>query len=187
MASNIVPGNVDGTYPKAGQDNSSQGFRDNFTGTKNNFTEAKTEIEALQTNKASLNASSDFADNEVTRAKFKDTSETIYAHGTTGGAITLNHGNGHYQTITTNASVTLSFTNWPATATLGKIILDVTCASVAHTLTIPSAVMVADNVTGGDGSSDTITFPDTKRFLYEFLTTDAGTTILMHQAGKVYI
>ena len=187
MASNIVPGNVDNTYPKAGQDNSSQGFRDNFTGTKNNFTEAKTEIEALQTNKASLNASSDFADNEVTRAKFKDTSETIYAHGTTGGAITLNHGNGHYQTITTNASVTLSFTNWPATATLGKIILDVTCASVAHTLTIPSAVMVADNVTGGDGSSDTITFPDTKRFLYEFLTTDAGTTILMHQVGKVYI
>ena len=187
MASNIVPGNIDGTYPKAGQDNSSQGFRDNFSATKNNFTEAKTEIEALQTNKASLNASSDFADNEVTRAKFKDTSETIYAHGTTGGAITLNHGNGHYQTITSNASITLTFTNWPATATLGRIILDITCASVAHTLTIPSAVMVADNVTGGDGSSDTITFPDTKRFLYEFLTTDAGTTILMHQVGKVYI
>ena len=40
MASNIVPGNIDGTYPKAGQDNSSQGFRDNFTETKNNFTTA---------------------------------------------------------------------------------------------------------------------------------------------------
>ena len=34
MSSNIVPGNIDGTYPKAGQDNSSQGFRDNFTATK---------------------------------------------------------------------------------------------------------------------------------------------------------
>ena len=52
MASNIVPGNIDATYPKAGQDNSSQGFRDNFTETKNNFTNAKTEIEDLQTNKA---------------------------------------------------------------------------------------------------------------------------------------
>ena len=30
MASNIVPGNIDATFPKAGQDNSSQGFRDNF-------------------------------------------------------------------------------------------------------------------------------------------------------------
>ena len=89
MASNIAPANIDATFPKAGQDNSSQGFRDNFNATKNNFTEAKTEIEALQTNKASLDGSSDFADNEVTRAKFKDTSESVYAHGTTGGSIVL--------------------------------------------------------------------------------------------------
>jgi hypothetical protein len=187
MASSIVPGNIDGTYPKAGQDNSSQGFRDNFNAIKNNFTESKTEIEALQSNKASLNASSDFANNEVLQAKFKNTSETVYAHGTTGGAIALNHNNGHYQTITTNASVTLSFTNLPASGSLGRIVLDITCAAVAHTLTIPSSVIVADNVTGGDGSSDTITFPDNKRFLYEFLTPDGGTTILMHQIGKVYI
>jgi len=186
MASKIVPGNIDGTYPKAGQDNSSQGLRDNFTATKSSFTEAKTEIEALQTNKASLDASSDFADNEVTRAKFKDTSQTIYAHGTSGGAVTLNHANGHYQTITTNASITLSFTNWPASATLGRIVLDITYGLVAHTITIPTAVIVADNVTGGDGSSDTITITNTGRYLYEFMTPDAGTTILMHQIGKMY-
>ena len=187
MASNIVPGNVDGTYPTAGQDNSSQGFRDNFSAIKNNFTEAKTEIESLQTNKASLNSSSDFNNNEVLQAKFKDTSEVVYAHGTDGGAITLNHNNGHYQTITTDASVTLTFTNFPVSGSLGRIVLDITCANVAHTLTIPSSVLVADNVTGGDGSSDTITFPDNKRFLYEFLSPDGGTTILMHQIGKIYI
>jgi hypothetical protein len=186
MASNIVPGNVDGTYPKAGQDNSSQGFRDNFSSIKNNFTEAKTEIEALQTNKANLDSSSNFADNEVTQAKFKDTSETIYAHGTTGGAIILNHANGHYQTITSNASMTLSFTNWPATSTLGRIILDITFASTAHTITIPSAVIVSGGVAGGDGSSDTITCPTSGRYLYEFMTPDAGTTILMHQLGNNY-
>ena len=186
MASNIVPGNVDGTFPKAGQDNSSQGFRDNFNSTKNNFTEAKTEIEALQTDKASLNASSNFADNEVTRAKFKDTSQTIYAHGTSGGTITLNHVNGHYQTITSNAAITLSFTNWPASSSAGRIILDITYGATAHTITIPTSVLVADNVSGGDGSSNTITAPNTGRYLYEFLTTDAGTTILMHQLGKMY-
>jgi|TARA_R110000803_G_scaffold96893_1_gene165041 hypothetical protein len=186
MASNIVPGNINGTYPTAGQDNSSQGFRDNFSAIKNNFTEAKTEIDSLQTNKASLNASSNFANNELIKAKFKDTSEVIYAHGTTGGSIVINHANGHYQTITTNASVTIDFTNLPTSGSLGRIILDITCADVAHTLTIPSAVIVADNVAGGDGSSDTITFPDNKRFLYEFLTPDGGTTILMHQIGKIY-
>ena len=187
MASKIVPGNVDGLFPTAGQDNNSQGFRDNFTAILNNFTEAKSEIETLQTDKAGLDTSNDFADNVVSRAEFKDTSETVYAHGTTGGSITIDYTNGHYQTITTNASVTLSFTNWPATATLGRIILDVTFSSVAHTVTIPSAVLVATNVTGGDGSSDTITFPDSTRFLYEFVTPDAGTTILMHQIGKGYL
>ena len=118
MASKIVPGNIDGLYPTAGQDNSSQGFRNNFTSIVNNFTEAKTEIEALQTNKASTNASSNFTDNIVSRAVLKDTAMTVYAHGTTGGAVTLNHENGHWQTITTNASVTLAFTNWPAAATV---------------------------------------------------------------------
>ena len=52
MASKIVPGNIDGTYPTAGQDNSSQGFRDNFASIKTNFTEARSEIEDLQSNKA---------------------------------------------------------------------------------------------------------------------------------------
>lgn len=187
MASNIVPGNIDPNFPTAGQDNSSQGFRDNFSAIKTNFTQSKIEIEAMQTNKANLNSSSDFTDNEVSRAKFKDTSETVYAHGTTGGATTLNHENGHYQTLTTNASVTLSFTNMPATNSVGRIILDINVISTAHTITIPSAVLVAGNVSGGDGSSNTITVPTSGRYLYEFLTPDNGTTILMHQLGNNYI
>ncbi len=187
MASKIVPGNIDGLYPTAGQDNDSQGFRSNFSAIKTNFTEAKSEIEAMQSNKANLDATNDFTDNVISRAELKDTSETVYAHGTTGGALTINHENGHYQTIMLNASASLSFTNWPATGKLGRIILDITCPNVSYTLTIPSAVLVADSVSGGDGSSDTITFPDTKRFLYEFLTPDAGTTVLMNQIGKVYI
>jgi len=66
-------------------------------------------------------------------------------------------------------------------------VLDVTVVDVAHTITIPSAVIVATNVTGGDGSSDTITLPTSGRHLYEFLTPDNGTTILMHQLGANYI
>ena len=187
MASNIEPGNVDGAYPVAGQDNSSQGMRDNFSAIKTNFTEAKNEIVNLQDNKASLNGSSDFNDNVVSRAQFKDTSATVYSHGTTGGSITLNHENGHYQTLTTNASVTLVFTNFPTTNQLGRIILDITVVSNAHTITIPTAVIVAGNVSGGDGSSDTITGPTSGRHLYEFMSPDNGTTILMHELGANYI
>lgn len=48
MASNINTTNIDTAYPVAGQDNDSQGFRDNFTNINDNFTEAKSEIEDLQ-------------------------------------------------------------------------------------------------------------------------------------------
>ena len=80
MASNIVPGNIDGTFPVAGQDNSSQGFRDNFTATKNNFTTTKSEIEALQTSSVANNVANSFNDNVVSRAVLKDTSETVFYH-----------------------------------------------------------------------------------------------------------
>ena len=186
MASNIVPGNIDGTYPKAGQDNSSQGFRDNFTETKNNFTNAKTEIEDLQTNKANLNAASDFTNNEVTRAKFKDTSETVYPHGSvSSGSVVLNHANGHYQTLTITADTTFSFLNFP-TGAVGRIILDITVAPTSTgILTLPTAVIKADNVHGSDGTTDQITV-GLGRFLFEFMTVDGGTTVLMHQLGKQY-
>ena len=186
MASNIVPGNVDGTYPKSGQDNSSQGMRDNFSAIKDNFTEASTEITALQTNKASLNASSDFVNNEVIRAKFKNTSETVYAHGSMGsGAITLNHNNGHYHTATVTADTTFAFTNFPATGALGRIILDLTVSVGATNLIFPTAIIKADNVHGSDGTSDTIQ-PGLGRVMYEFMSPDGGTTMLMHQLGKQY-
>ena len=186
MASNIVPGNINVTYPVAGQDNSSQGMRDNFTAIKNNFTEAASEITNLQTNKASLNSSSNFSDNIVTRAVFKDTAETVYAHGSvSSGAITLNHESGHYQTATITADTTFSFINFPASDTLGRIVLDLIVASGATNLVFPSAVIKADNVHGSDGTSDTIQ-PGLGRVLYEFVTPDNGTTVLMHQLGKQY-
>jgi hypothetical protein len=48
MASNINPLNIDVTYPVAGQDNDTKGFRDNFSSIRNNFTVATAEISAIQ-------------------------------------------------------------------------------------------------------------------------------------------
>jgi len=187
MASKIVPGNIDGTYPKAGQDNSSQGFRDNFSAINTNFTEAKSEIEDLQTNKASKDGASNFADNEVSRAKFKDTSQAIFPHGSVStGNVTLNHENGHYQTLTVTADTTFTFLNFPPSGALGRIILDITLAPTASTLTFPSAVIKADNVHGSDGTSDQIS-PGLGRVLYEFMSSDGGSSVLMHQLGKQYV
>lgn len=48
MASKINPTNIDVTYPVAGQDNDTKGFRDNFTSIKNNFLTAASEISSIQ-------------------------------------------------------------------------------------------------------------------------------------------
>jgi len=52
MASNINPNTINITYPIAGQDNDTQGFRDNFSSIKNNFSVAQAEISSLQANSA---------------------------------------------------------------------------------------------------------------------------------------
>ena len=100
MASNIVPGNIDGTYPKAGEDNSSQGFRDNFSAINTNFTEAKSEIEDQRLTKP---VKMPLVTSPI--MKFPEqssrTHRNSFAHGSvSGGAVTLNHENGHYQTLT---------------------------------------------------------------------------------------
>ena len=44
----INPNSINGGFPVFGQDNSTQGFRDNFTNIKNNFVAAKAELEDIQ-------------------------------------------------------------------------------------------------------------------------------------------
>ena len=187
MASNIVPGNIDGTYPVSGQDNSSQGFRDNFSSIKNNFTEAKAEIESLQTNKANLDSSSNFADNTITRAVLKDTAMTVYDHTTVAsGTVTLNHENGHYQKITLTGDVDLAFSNFPATGTLGRFILEVTYSGTPRTITVTNSTKLSTDINGVDGSSRQITPTTSGVYVYEIFSPDAGNNVYMHQLGSNY-
>lgn len=48
MSSNINTNTIDTKYPIAGQDNDTQGFRDNFASIKNNLDIASAEITSLQ-------------------------------------------------------------------------------------------------------------------------------------------
>ena len=120
MTSLINPNNIDGSYPVAGQDNNSQGFRDNFTNTKVNFQYAEDEINDLQA-KAVLKSAltggvldNNMLDNLIYAAKIQDFSATKVTLGSVGASVPVNYALGHYQSLSTNASITLSFTNFPA-------------------------------------------------------------------------
>ena len=56
---------IDQTYPVAGQDNDSQGFRDNFSNIKTSLTKVKAVLDALDTNTAKLNVSNAFNGNQL--------------------------------------------------------------------------------------------------------------------------
>lgn len=187
MASNINANNIDGTYPVAGVDNDSQGFRTNFTNIKNNLAYAKSELEDLQTKailKSALTGSSlsnDLAGAVLSNAEIKGFRETEVDLGTASGTVTLDHSAGHFHKITTNGSITLAFSNFPTTGKVGRVRFKITVASTAHTMTLPSAVGAGDSATSIVGiqgwSSNIITFPATGTYIYEFITDTQGTYI----------
>ena len=146
MASNINPNDIDGSYPVAGQDNNSQGFRDNFTNTRTNFQAAENEINDLQSKvilKAALTGETldnNMNDSLLYAAKIQDFSATKAAIATTSGTVLVNYASGHYQTVTTSGSITLSFSNFPSSGSYGWVRVQITVTNVSHTLTLPSAV-----------------------------------------------
>jgi hypothetical protein len=189
MTSAINPNNIDGTYPVAGQDNNSQGFRDNFTNIKTNFQYAEDEITDLQNNailKSALSGSTlnnDMLGSLLYNVELSDLGYTRLALGTTGGSVTLNYAVGTYQTMTTNASTSLGFSNWPAAGVAGEVYLQITVASTAHTLTLPAAVSLG--LTGIQGiSGQIITFGATGTYNFRFTSNDGGTTVTVYDLNR---
>ena len=108
MASTIDDTSIDATFPVAGQDNNSQGFRDNFNTVKSNFVAAKSEITTLQTNSAKLNANNNFSGNEISGALFKTNFTKTHDMGSVTTDQNISVANGNFQTIIVGSNVTLN-------------------------------------------------------------------------------
>lgn len=191
MTSQINPNNIDGTYPVAGQDNDSQGFRDNFTNIRNNFTFTKAELEDLQ-NKVVLKSallnttlSNDFVGNAIVNPALTSWRETYTDIGAPGSSATIDFTNGNFQKITMSTSLTLSF-SFPTNTNeqYASVKLWVVNTNNAWTLTLPSSVTLNGplSIGGAAGSPVTITFTadeiaNNTNYLFEFYTINGGTTI----------
>jgi hypothetical protein len=191
MASNINPNNIDGTYPVAGQDNNSQGFRDNFTNTKSNFQYAEDEINDLQSKvilKAALSGSvldNDMLGSLVYNGTIADFGATRVALNNVSGSQTIDYSLGHFQTLTTSGSVSLAFTNFPVAGIAGVVNVQVTVSNVAHTLTLPAAVSINNaGIRGINTSTNVITFAATGTYTFQFVTSDSGSTITVNEVNK---
>ena len=193
MSSNINPNNIDGTYPIAGQDNNSQGFRDNFTQTKVNFQYAASEITDLQNNvvlKSALTGGS--LDNNMGGAllydaTMQDFAATVVAISLSGTTCTVNYASGHYQTVTIGSVITVAFTNFPTSGYQGWVILRVT-ATAGQTMTLPAAVgagVSAASVQGIQGiASNVITFKESGTYEFLFHTVDGGSSVFISELTR---
>lgn len=194
MASNINPNNIDTTYPIAGQDNDSQGFRDNFTNIKTNFGYAETELDDLQAKgifKSALTGTTldnDMAGALVENMKTQAFRATRIALGSVTGTATIDYSAGQWYTVTTSGSISLAFTNIPASSNASWFNVRINVANVAHTVTLPATVGAsgaAQSVAGIQGiSSNIITFAETGTYEFEFHTDDGGTTIYLSELTR---
>lgn len=196
MTSQVNPNNIDGTYPVAGQDNDSQGFRDNFTNIRNNFTFTKAEIEDLQ-NKVVLKSallnttlSNDFAGNAMVNPALTGWRETYNNIGSVSGSVTINFTNGNFQKITMSGSTILTF-SFPSNSAnqYASVKLWVSNPSASYTLSFPNALTLGDTDSVAGFSGNTVTFSaaeisNSTDYFFEVFTVDGGTTLGIRDLGR---
>lgn len=122
MTSQIDYQSIDKTYPVAGKDNDSQGFRDNFDVIQRNFQRAKEELEDLQSKsvlKAPLTGdtvSGTFTNNlggsNISNGSFTNFHGTSYA-AEASGTRNINILDGSLQSYTVQDDTTFTFIEWP--------------------------------------------------------------------------
>jgi hypothetical protein len=121
--SSIITSNIDETYPVPGQDNNSQGFRDNFNNIKIGLAQAKAEIEALETNAARLNSNNDFNGFLLSNAKTNQFWGSYVNKGDNSASVTISVEDADFQRVSfvSNPTNAITFRNWPASNLYAKI------------------------------------------------------------------
>tara|TARA_R110000851_G_scaffold96882_3_gene210127 strand:- start:2566 stop:3132 length:567 start_codon:yes stop_codon:yes gene_type:complete len=182
MASTIISATIDGTYPVAGQDNDSQGFRDNFTIIKTGLATATTEITALQTSSAVLDAANNFSGNSQQAGNILQQTEAFYNGSTLSGNTNVSFSNGHYQAFTIGANVTLTLTDWPTSGKLAKMTVHLVGSGGGHAVTFTSLGSTF-RVPAGFTNPTTVdsAIPP---YIFDFWSYDAGASIYGEYKGQ---
>jgi len=191
--SNINLNNIDVTFPIAGQDNPSKGFRDNWSAIKSALDVAKSELTVLQDRsvlaRSILNntvVENNLGGSSIINGNFKQfysVSNTATQPANT-SIINIDITNGEIQEIKLIDAASINFTNWPSGTQYVKVRLH-----VYNTGTITS--LIVSNFTSSPGTvkKDT-SFPETfsvsvaKHLVVDAWTFNAGATVFLKYVGE---
>jgi len=184
---------IDEEFPIAGQDNDSQGFRDNFAAIKQSLANTSSELSSYLTNGAKLNVGeNNFQGNIISNARTRALGEVSYLTGNISNSNDANSiidwTNGSYQkiTMTNDTSTRLLLTGWPLDGTVGKMRLELkrnTGTGVVE-FTPDNAGTLKINLstwkTGDTAPELTVT---TNISIVDVYTTDGGITVFVDYVG----
>ncbi len=198
--SSINTNSLDVNYPIPGQNNSTQGFRTNFTNIKQNLDIAGNEISDLQ-NKAVLKSAlansvinNDMANTLIANAATLQFRATTYNLGNAlVGNVLVNCSLGDVQYGTLSGNITLNFGSWAPTNTQGHVELQFARANanVDVYIKFPSdtpfrSIELLENYEEVDGVS-ALTFPYGSTRLNLLLTSnDCGNSIFINPVNRPF-
>jgi len=200
--STINTNGINVNYPVPGQNQSSQGFRNNFNSIVTNLNIAATEITNLQTNvvlKAALANSTlnnDMANTLISNAATRSFRATTYNLGNAlSGTAIVNASLADVQYGAVAGNVTLQFGNWAPTGTQQSIQLQLAISNANAVISFPASVISSNNNYGvtilenyaNVANIATVTAPyGVSQLNYTITTTDCGNTLYITPTNRPY-
>ena len=200
--STINTNGINVNYPVPGQNQSSQGFRNNFNSIVTNLNIAATEITNLQTNvvlKAALANSTlnnDMANTLISNAATRSFRATTYNLGNAlSGTAIVNASLADVQYGAVAGNVTLQFGNWAPTGTQQSIQLQLAISNANAVISFPASVISSNNNYGvtilenyaNVADIATVTAPyGVSQLNYTITTTDCGNTLYITPTNRPY-
>lgn len=196
MPSLINTTEIDTGFPVPGQDNDSQGFRDNFDNIKTNLDTAKTEIETLQDTTVKIDADTTFLTSsagnpvQLINANLKSFSTAKFPVAAqdeikTSTQLTFDFSDGDYQVYQfTQSVVEFNFdqAGWPSAGRVGKITVELTSTwPGGTTVSFDNNLNVKFDSSWNNGTA--LIANNTNPVIIELWTRTGGTTIFAYNKG----
>lgn len=191
--SSINTNAIDVNYPVPGQNNSSQGFRDNFSAIRTNLNIAGNELSDLQAKVVVKNAlnnttvNNDMANTLISNASTRSFRATTYNLGNAlSGTVLIDVSLGDVQYGTVAGNVQLQFGSWAPYGTESNLQLNLSVSNSQAVISFPSAVVNSNNnfgITtvenyGGGAGTGNVSIPyGVTQLNYNLSTLDCGNTI----------
>jgi hypothetical protein len=188
MPSDINIETIDTTYPVPGKDNSTQGFRDNYSAIKTALTVAKAELTDLIDKTARRDVDNDFTGVEISNAVTREFSGSVIAPTeplTEDQAVRWTDGELHSYIIGAD-NVNLVFQGWPEEDRYAKIRVVLRSSGDSTSVTVNSIAVEGLQLVLIEDATDTITLPTDPDLavVIEAWTYDGGKTVYINLVGK---